>query len=314
MDYRLELLDEHTFEDLVNLICQKLLGMGVINFSKGKDGGRDGKFQGTADNYPSSSGPWSGIFVIQAKHTENPIASCSDRGFRNEVINKESPKIRKLKDKNEIDCYLIFTNRKYSGINGEKLLNEIREKTGVLNSIIIGKESINKLYLNPNKDIVRTFGLDKFALPFDFSDEELKEIILSFKEQLPDIECEIKAEVERLKYDYSHISKSEKNEKNKLGEEYYQNEIVGRSLIDFEKIEVFLNNPINSDLKDYYFDIAAELSSLITIKRGNFDAFEEIFIHIYQSICTGNAQLKGSKRHVMTLLHYMYFECLIGMK
>ncbi len=314
MDYRLELLDDQKFEDLVNVICQKLLGMGVIKFSTGKDGGRDGKFQGTAECFPSTREPWSGKYIIQAKHTDNSTASCSDSKFRSEIINKEIPKIKKLKDNNEIDCYLVFTNRKYSALIGEKLLNEIKEKTRVRNCEIIGKETINDLYLNANKDIIRQFGIDKHVIPFDFSEEEIKEIILAFKKQLPNLESEIKAEVQRLKYDYSHIDKAEKNEKNKLGEEYYQNEIVGRSLIDFDKIEIFLNNPKNSDLKEYYFDIAAELSSLITIKRDNFDAFEEIFIFIYRRICTASVQLKGSKRHVMTLLHYIYFECLIGKK
>ena len=42
MDYRLELLSEDNFENLINRICQEVLGTGVISFSKGKDGGRDG--------------------------------------------------------------------------------------------------------------------------------------------------------------------------------------------------------------------------------------------------------------------------------
>ena len=84
--------------------------------------------------------------------------------------------------------------------------------------------------------------------------------------------------------------------------------------MDFEKIERFLALPQNEELKDYYFDVVSELSNLITIKRDNFDAFEEIFLFIYKMVCDGSDELKGTKRHVMTLLHYMYFECLIGIK
>ena len=58
--------------------------------------------------------------------------------------------------------------------------------------------------------------------------------------------------------------------------------------------------------------IAHELNQMISLKRGNFDVFEEIFIFIYKSICDGAVSLKGSKRHVTTFLHYMYYECLIG--
>ncbi|MCR6638988.1 MAG: restriction endonuclease [Sporocytophaga sp.] len=82
MDYRLELLDDSTFENLVNRLCQEILGLGVISFSKGKDGGRDGKFTGIANKFPSEASPWCGKFIIQAKHTENPVSSCSDSDFK----------------------------------------------------------------------------------------------------------------------------------------------------------------------------------------------------------------------------------------
>jgi hypothetical protein len=313
MDYRLELLDDSTFEDLINTICQKILGTGVITFSTGTDGGRDGKFTGIAQHYKSDADKWEGIFIIQSKHTLNPNGSCSDKEFE-KIIDGEIVKIKKLKDNKEIDHYLIFTNRKYTGVKGEELCKKIILKAGVENAVIIGKEVINNLYLNSNKDIVRQYRLDKHHIPFDFSDEEIKEIILAFKKQLPVISEEIKLEVDKLKYDYSHIEKDKKNEKNILSESYYQNEILSKSLVEFDKIEKFLDNPINSQLKDYYFDTAHELNQIITLKRDNFDAFEELFIYIYQLVCIGDINLKGCKRHVTTFLHYMYVECLIGKK
>lgn len=311
MDYRLENIDDEVFEQLVNTICQNILGTGVIVFSPGKDRGRDGKFTGTAQNYPSNKDSWTGKFVIQAKHTTNYLASCSDSDFE-KIIDKEIIKIKKLKENGEIDNYLLFTNRKYSGIKGEQLLNKIINETGVKNCAIIGKETINNQYLNSNKDIVKQYRLDINHIQFDFSDEEIKEIILAFKNQLPEISKEIKNEVNKLKHDFTLIDKKEKNKKNRLGEDYFNEHIVSESLMNFDKIEKFLNNPINETLKDYYFDTAYELNQLISLKRDDFDLFEEIFIFIYQSICDGSTQLKGSKRHVMTFLHYMYYECLIG--
>ncbi len=313
MDYRLELLDDSTFEDLVNTICQKILGTGVISFSPGKDGGRDGKFTGTAQNYPSTNEPWSGKFIIQAKWTGESSASCSDSVFE-KTVKDEIVKIKKLKEAGDIDCYLLFTNRKYTGITGEDLLKKIVAKTGVEKSVIIGKETINDRYLNQHKEIVRHYKLDLHHIPFDFSDEEIKDIILAFKQQLQTIETDIKAEVDRIKHDFSFIDKKEKNKKNRLGEEYVQNEIEAKSLMDFEKIERFLASPQNEEIKEYYFDVVSELSNLITIKRDNFDAFEEIFWRIYTMICDGSEELKGYKRHVMTFLHYMYYNCEIGLK
>lgn len=313
MDYRLELLDDSTFEDLVNTICQKTLGTGVISFSPGKDGGRDGKFTGTAKNYPSTAEPWVGKFIMQAKWTGESSASCSDYDFE-KIVKDEIIKIKKLKDAGDIDCYLLFTNRKYTGLKGEELLKKIITETGVKNSVIIGKETINDRYLNQHKEIVRLYKLDLHHIPFDFSDEEIKEIILAFKLQLHSIENDIKAEVDRIKHDFVFIDKKEKNKKNRLGEEYFQNEIAAKSLMDFEKIERFLALPQNEDIKDYYFDVVSELSNLITIKRDNFDAFEEIFLFIYKMVCDGNQELKRTKKHIWTFLHYMYYNCEIGLK
>ncbi len=137
-------------------------------------------------------------------------------------------------------------------------------------------------------------------------------MIIAFKEQIPANKKYIKEKVESLKYDYSHIQKDLKNEKNKLSGDYYKNEILSKSLMEFAKIEKFLNDPINSNLKDFYFDTANELNQIISIKRDNFEAFEELFVYIYKLICDGSEILKGGKRHVTTFLHYMYVECLIG--
>jgi len=311
MDYRLELLNEDNFENLVNRICQKVLGLGVISFSKGKDGGRDGKFTGTSQNFPSAAAPWIGKFIIQAKHTDNPISSCSDNDFKT-IINEEIKKINKLKQGSEVDCYLLFTNRKYSGIKGEQLLSKIKKDTGLENVEIIGKESLNDMYIKPFKDIIREFQLDLMHIPFEFSENEIKNIITGFHKNLPQLTSTIKSQVEKIKSDYERIGIEEKNKKNSLSKEYYENEVLAVSLQDFEKITSFLLNPVNEDLKEQFYDIAAELRNLILLKRDNFLAFEEIFIFIYKKICD-RSDIRG-KRHIFTLLHYMYCECLIGLK
>ncbi len=313
MDYRLELLHADDFEGLTNTICQKLFGMGVVTFSTGKDGGRDGKFAGTANKYPSETAQWTGNFIVQAKHTANHSASCADNEFHS-LLQKEIPKIKKLKANGDIDNWIIFTNRKYSAITGEALLKKLKKDTGLDNIVIFGKEHLNNHLINPNRDIIKQYKLDQLHIPFDFSDEEIKEIILAFKSHLKNMDAELLAKVEQVKYDFTIIDIKAKNKKNGLGDEYHKNEIMASSLMEFEKIQHFLNAPINSELKEYYFDIAAELSQIITIKRDNFDAFEEIFHFIYQRVCDGEIALKGSKRHITTFLHYMYFECLIGKK
>jgi len=314
MDYRLELLDPDSFERLVNTICTDLLGMGTVSFSKGKDGGRDGRFTGAANSYPSKASPWKGKFIIQSKHTSNPVASCSDKDFERLILDEEVPKIIELKRTNSITCYLIFTNRKYSGINGEKLLDKIKTKTKLTNVAIIGKSDLNDLYINQSPGIIKQFSLDKHHIPFDFSSEEIKEIILAMKQYFNDNKNDLINGLNKVKYDFDHLNKQEKNKKNKLGKDYYEQVILKHSLVQFDNIQFFLEADNNSELKDFYYDIVSELNHIITIKRDQFGAFEEIFSFIYQKICDGTTGLKGSKRHVLALLHYMYSSCEIGVK
>lgn len=311
MNYHLEDLNPQDFEKLVNSICQEILGMGVISFAEGRDGGRDGKFEGIANRFPSESHKWSGKFIIQAKYTSNPVAYCSDSDFT-QIISKEIEKIKILKQNNEIDNYLLFTNRKYTGGKGEELLNLIKKKTNLENVTILGKETINS-YLDSYPEIVKLYNL---GLPqkFDFNDKEIKEVLISLKSHLTKNKEQISKEIEKIKRDFYHIEKKEKNQKNKLGEDYYQQRILNNSLLYFDNVKEFLENPINDKLKEYYEETAHELAEMILIKRNNFGAFEEIFVFIGQKIWENESSIKISKRNVSLILHYMYIECLIGIK
>lgn len=88
-------LDDQEFENLVGQIFMEILGMGTVVFTKGRDGGRDGRFSGTANNFPSKNSPAIGKFIIQARHTANPYASCSDSSFET-IIKNEIPRIKNL--------------------------------------------------------------------------------------------------------------------------------------------------------------------------------------------------------------------------
>ena len=313
MDYRLELISEDEFENLVNTICQKILGTGVVAFTKGKDGGKDGRFDGTANNYPSISGPWKGSFIIQAKHTSNPIASCSDSDFET-TLDTEIKKLKKLKTQGNIDNYLLFTNRKYTGIVGERLREKIKKEVPLKNVDIIGKETINNQYLNTNKDIVKQYKLDKNVIPFEFSEFEIRGVISEFKSQLTKIRKDIENKVASVKYDYTSISIQDKNRLNQLGKEYFDQEVVAKSLEHFDQIDKFLEDEKNYSFKDDYYDTVNELSQIILIRRADFGAFEEVLMHIYKLICDGTTALQGSKRFVSVFLHYMYYTCSIGLK
>ena len=304
MKYPLYNLDDKEFEDLVVIICQEILGFGTITFTKAKDGGRDAKFTGTANEIPSRKNPWSGKFIIQAKHTTNPIASCSDADFHR-ILKKELPKINILNKNGKINYYLIFTNRKLTGLQDPKIENLIDEIVAVPN-LVYGIESIN-LWLDTKPQIAKKANLTRLLMPLQFYEEDIRKLVVTFaKAKISNIN--IKAIEEEIR----GIPIAEKNILNKLGEEYFNN-IFKRSVDDFTKIEAFLNDPRNLKFLKMYQNTVSDIQEEITIKRTDYCAFEEIFNHLYKIILnTEDNKLKNNRRLIRVFLHYMYFHCDIG--
>lgn len=311
MDYRLENLSEDDFESLVNMLCQRILGTGVVSFTKGKDGGRDGRFNGTANNYPSNSNPWTGKFIIQAKHTTDYNASCSDNPFFGNVtslINLEIEKIKKLKASDEIDNYLLFTNRKETA-RREDAVKHIKNETVLTNVDIIGRDTCHS-WIRLNDDIARHFKIGLYALPIILTEFEIKDIIIAFGKETSSIR-----KIGFITDDniLCNIPKDEKNKINNLSNDYYNNEIKNKSLQYFEDIDSFLSDFKNEEYTNMYYNFAFELSNKIEVKRGTFEKFEEIFMYLYDIIFEANRiELSKDKRLIWIFLHHLYFNCHIG--
>lgn len=304
INYPLHNITNKEFEDLVALICEEILGTGVINFSDGKDGGRDAKFTGKANNFPSQAKPWNGKFIIQAKHTTNPIASCSDSSFKT-ILKNELPKLTKLKQTNKVDFYLLFTNRKLSGLEDPKIEDLIDEQTGVTNCIL-GNKRI-QLWLQKYRNIAKTLNLNKLLLPLEFYEQDIQKVIIAFSEAKKTDKA-LKSIQDKL----HRISLEEKNQINKLGKPYYDN-VLKKSYSDFEAIKSFLADPKNEDYKTMYDNTVSDLQDEITVHRDDYNAFEKIFSHLYKLILDStNQPLLKDRRLIRTFLHYMYFNCDIG--
>jgi len=306
LKYPLYYLNEEDFEKLSALICEKILGTGTINFSQGKDGGRDAKFKGKANNFPSIPKPWDGKFIIQAKHTTNPVASCSDSKFKT-ILKKELPKLRELKNQSKIDFYLVFTNRKLSGLQDPKIEDLIDSEIGIENCIF-GEEKI-QLWLQEYPNIVKTLGLKKLLMPLEFYEQDLQEIVVAFSESKIS-----KEKLKTIQDDLTRISIEEKNELNNLGKEYFEN-VLKTSYSEFERIKAFLEDPQNEEYKSKYDNTVSDLQEEIIIKRNDYGAFEEILNHLYKLILdSNNNNLLNNRKLIRVFLHYMYFYCDIGIK
>jgi hypothetical protein len=301
--YRLYELEDTEFEDLVCRICMQILGIGTISFSSGKDGGRDGRFTGTAARFPSGAAPVSGKFVIQSKHTTFPGASCSDSAFQT-LFKAELPKVTALAKEGELDYYLLFTNRSLTAGVEKKLIKALVKIKGVKEAWILANDPIRQ-HLDLNPEVWKSMGFQQ-ALAFRFVPEDINEVVRAFHAAMT---------MESTQFgsasNFGFVGKERKNTVNGLTKSYF--EYMKRdSLPSFGRIREFLQDERNAELRGFYHDAADELKQKIITFRSGFNTFDEVLTHVFDLIISNNETLRGKKRLVRTFLHYMYFDCDIG--
>jgi hypothetical protein len=293
------------FEKLVILICERILGTGTFIFSEGPDGGRDGKFTGKAEKFPSKAKPWEGKFIIQAKHTENPIAKCSDSDFKKILKDEVNNRLNKLVENDEVDYYLLFTNRKLSANKNTKISEFIDTNLSIENRVI-GKERI-QLWLAEHSEIVKTLKLNDLLLPLQFYEKDLKDIIIKFSEMKSQLAEKIDEKQSQIRW----IDKEKKNELNNLSKNYFDF-IKRNSLAYFTSIESFLKDPVNNKYRQYYENTVSDLQEKILIKRNEYFKFEAMLGNLFDYVFDNSPELKNKRKLIRVFLHYMYFNCDIG--
>lgn len=301
-------LSSTEFEHLVVLICHEIMGIGITSFTPGRDGGKDAKFEGTATAFPSTASPASGKFIVQAKHTSSPVASCSDVDFKTTLIGKEIPKITRMFDEGTLTHYLIFTNRRKTGGAEDLIPERIKTATGVQHVWLRGLEDIEReLLLYPH--IAKAVGLDKLRSPIQFVPEDLRDVILalhSHRQSLP-----VVFDSEHDFRDYPGLDA--KNEINGLSSAY-DAYIKESSMPHFRDIENFLKNPRNETLKEQYHTTADELKGQLIVHRERFASFDDALETLYNLIHERCPEIQSVRRVVKIVIHYMYVNCEIGQK
>lgn len=299
------------FEKLVILLCQHLLGLGTIGFSTGPDGGRDGKFEGTASEYPSSSNPWKGITIIQAKHTSNPLAAFSDPEFYSpknsrSVLAQELPRIQKLRAIGELDHYLIVSNRKLSALTETRLRQLIAESCGLTreNVAIMGTEQL-ELYLRKFPDIIDSAIPDSIDLPFSVNPDELSAVI----EALAENKCSVKALLADVPVERTSFSR--KNELNNTSPAFAR-QLRKNYLKEVKGIQDFLSDPDNTDVLTHYDTAVQEFQLKLLEYRGKDYSFDTIFNWLADRLFDRDIVLRSHKPLTRAVLFYMYWNCDLG--
>ncbi|HEY4537494.1 MAG TPA: hypothetical protein VIG45_03440, partial [Erysipelothrix sp.] len=176
-------ISESDFEKIVVAICKELLGAATYGFAQGPDGGRDAKFNGVANYYPSESSKWNGITIIQAKHTSGINKDFAQPDFYSEksnscLLTQEVEKIIKLIQSDGLNNYMLFSNRKMTGGADLKIKSYIMEKTGLdeFNIAILGIDELD-YYMDRYPHIVQLGNLCPLTIAPIINPDELSEVI-----------------------------------------------------------------------------------------------------------------------------------------
>jgi hypothetical protein len=112
--YDLSKLSPEAFENIVNFLAMKTLGLGSTGFGPGADGGRDGYFEGEAP-YPSESNRWSGVWYIQSKFHAPHLSKDPQRWLVGQVASEIKAYESDVTDRVWPDNWIIATNIDQSG-------------------------------------------------------------------------------------------------------------------------------------------------------------------------------------------------------
>jgi hypothetical protein len=313
MKYAYEDLSDDQFERLIVILCQRLLGISVQGFAKGPDGGRDAKFVGTAELFPSRSEPWKGTTIIQAKHTNGYNRNFSEPDFysqtnKTSVLGEEIPRIKKLRSKEQLDHYMLFSNRRLAGNAESEIRAYIAKECGIPQESIClcGVEQL-ELWLKTFPNVPRIAELDPIDSPLIISPDDLSEIIQALARQKDNLISVADAPpVPRVSYD-------RKNEINRMSVEYAK-ELRKKYLKETAEIRTFLAAPENLDLLSMYESVVEEFQLKIIAKRKDYQAFDDVMEHLFDLLFARDPILRqhGHKRLTRLMLFYMYWNCDIG--
>lgn len=314
MKYAYEDLSPDQFENLVVFICKRLLGISTQGFTKGPDSGRDAKFVGTAELHPSKAAPWKGTVIIQAKHTNGFNRHFSESDFFSKsssynVLGEEIPRIKKLRDDNQLDHYMLFANRRLSSPAESDIRSQISEKAGVpIESIYLcGVEQLESL-LHQFPDIAGLAEIDPIDSPLIVAPDDLAEIVQAFARQRELVATVLDdPPTDRVLYE-------QKNQLNNMTIEYARAQRK-RYLKETAQIKTFLAAPENLELLQLYESVADEFQLKIIAHRKDYQEFDCVLEYLASLLFNRDPVLrqKQHKRLTRAMLFYMYWNCDIGL-
>ncbi len=313
MKYDYPNLSDEQFEKLAVFLCQRLLGISVQGFAKGPDGGRDAKFVGTAELHPSRAAPWVGTTIIQAKHTNGYNRNFSETDFfnptkQNNVLGKEVPRVKKLRENKKIDHYMLFANRRLAGNAESEIRAYLAKECDIPESSIYlcGVEQL-ELWLKTFPDVAGKANLDPLDSPLTVSPDDLAEVVQALARQRKEVSVALDdPPTNRVTY-------AEKNVLNNMTADYAGAQRK-RYLKETLQIRTFLAAPENLELLRMYESTVDEFQLKIIAKRKDYATFDDVMEYLVDLLFNRDVVLRqhAHKRLTRAVLFYMYWNCDIG--
>lgn len=314
MKYAYENLGEDQFENLIVFLCHELLGVATQGFAKGVDGGRDAKFEGKAQLHPSTTEPWIGITIIQAKHTNGYNRNFSETDFYNpkrdtkSIIADEIPKITNLRNKKQLDHYMLFANRRLGANAESEIKSYISKLTGVPTAslYLCGLEQL-EVWLKRFPGVATLANLDLLDSPLIISPDDLSEVVQAFAKHRDAMKALLDDPPT------PRVSYADKNIINNMTKQYAAAQLK-MYLKETTQIRRFLAAPENDELLRMYESVVEEFQLRIIAKRKDYQAFDEIMNHLIDLLFDRDPILRqhAHKRLTRAMLFYMYWNCDIG--
>jgi hypothetical protein len=309
--YAYEDLSEAQFELLVVQAAKLKLGKAVQAFAAGIDGGRDARFEGLADGFPSSARPWDGISIIQAKHT-NSNGYFSDPDFSggsaSAVLTLELPRAKKLHEAGLLDNYLLYSNRFLTANANERLLEHISNEIGIARESVhlCGIESLDEAFREEPR-LAQLAGINPVDGPLIVSSRELAEVVEAVAEAL-----NVAADgVSGTSHPQERTSLVEKNELNVMTEQTSARLMRNYGHL-LRQIKTFLEDPGNAKIRAIYDDCAEDFHLKILAHREDHLTFDKLFYYLVDLLVARDSLLGRNKALTRGVVFYMYWNCDIG--
>lgn len=309
MGYPYEDLTEAQFEALVVQAAKLLLGKGVQAFATGVDGGRDARFEGLANGFPSYSRPWDGISVIQAKHTFS-YGYFSDADFSGDaassVLSKEMVRAKKLYEERMLDNYLLYSNRFLTANANETIVNTLASGIGIPTEKIhlCGVEALDDAFREEPR-LAQLAGINPLDGPLIVSSRELAEVVEAIAQG---IDFEFGSHESRP---VARTSLAKKNQLNSMTEKTSDRLMRNYGHL-LRQIQSFLADPGNARIRQIYVDCAEDFDLKIVAHKEAHHTFDAVFGRLVDILVSRDSLLGRNRRLTRAIVFYMYWNCDIG--